>query len=193
MSDHMIIVEPHADDAYLSLHDHILRWKRGGFRITIVTVQSAVENRAEEALAYAKAVGVEWYGMGFGYAQLPTAADLDFSSIPNYDPSSSLLIGPLGVQHPDHLYIAKLLFGLAHLSYFDIPYYTKQKNQENVNQILKHQTLHSLYIPHHGKRKFFTLFKSQSGFFFYNRPPDLCRIPEIVIATDAADDALARA
>jgi len=172
---HLLIVEPHADDAYLSLHEHILRWRLGGYAITILTVQSAVENRAEEAKAYAGAVGVEWAGLGYDYGALPDEIDLS-----PYDPT--LIVGPFGIQHPDHIRIREILH--PDLLYFDIPYYRKQKNQAALNEQFTNLELHSLYTPSPSKRhkKYWGCFTSQNKFFYFNPPRELARIPEILVA-----------
>jgi LmbE family N-acetylglucosaminyl deacetylase len=173
----LIVIEPHADDAYLSLHEHLLRWKRGGFRITILTVQSAVENRAEEAEAYARAIGVDWMGLGYDYGQLPTTIDLA-------EPASTLIVAPFGLQHPDHIAIRAIL--RPALCYLDIPYYTKQKNQTELNQKLTDHELHSIYTPAHGKqnKKYWGCFRSQAKFFYYNPPREIARIPEITVSVN---------
>jgi hypothetical protein len=182
----LIVVEPHADDAYLSLHEHLLRWRRGGFRITILTVQSAVENRAGEAAAYARAIGVDWVGLGYDYGQLPEAIDLTLALIPGYDITSTLVIAPYGIQHPDHIAIRNLL--RPALLYLDVPYYVKQKNQAELNDKFTGQELHSIYTPAHGKwnKRYWGCFPSQAKFFYYNPPREIARIPEIVITASAA-------
>lgn len=179
----LIVVEPHADDAYLSLHEHLVRWKRRNFTITILTVQSAVKNRAEEARTYADTLGVKWIGLGFDYAELPEK--IDFSLVPGYAPETSRVIAPLGIQHSDHVYIRSIL--RPDLVYFDIPYAFKQKNQDALNAIVANRVFDSFYVPHHTKRdkKYWGCFKSQSGFFFYNDPATLSKMPEICLVPES--------
>jgi hypothetical protein len=178
MNIDIIVVEPHADDVYLSLHEHMVRWKKLGREITILTVQSAVKNRASEARTYADTIGVKWIGLGFDYGELPEK--IDFSLVPGYDPEKSRIISPLGLQHPDHIHVRKIL--KPDLVYFDIPYAFKQKNQDTLNSVLANRLFDSFYVPHYTKRdkKYWGCFKSQSGFFLYNDPTALSKLPEIV-------------
>jgi hypothetical protein len=180
---HLIVVEPHADDAYLSLHDHLVRWKKRGFTITILTVQSAVKNRAAEARTYADTLGVKWLGLGFDYGELPEK--IDFSLVPGDYSETRRIISPLGLQHPDHIHIRRIL--RPDLVYFDIPYAFKQKNQDTLNAALTNRLFDSFYVPHHSKRekKYWGVFKSQSGFFFYNDPVTLSKMPEITLVPES--------
>jgi LmbE family N-acetylglucosaminyl deacetylase len=55
----IICVEPHADDAFLSAHGHILQWVKQGHSVTIVTM-SGKPRRMAEAKRYADNVGAQW-------------------------------------------------------------------------------------------------------------------------------------
>jgi hypothetical protein len=75
-----VIVEPHSDDAFLSLHAHILKWVGEGSSVHIVTLEDN-PRRSIEAAAYAKKAGATW----------------------SRQTSAGQLILPLGIKHPDHV------------------------------------------------------------------------------------------
>ena len=58
---HFVVVEPHADDAFLSTHGHILSWVKQGHTVHIVTLHMSDNPvRLTEAKAYADKVGAAW-------------------------------------------------------------------------------------------------------------------------------------
>lgn len=60
----IIVIEPHADDAFLSVGGLLEGWIKAGQDVGIVTVYSGTRNRAKDAKAYADAIGAKWWGMG---------------------------------------------------------------------------------------------------------------------------------
>ena len=54
---HRVVLEPHSDDAFLSLHNTIRNWLKIGDSVTIITVLSGTRKRADDAAKYANAVG----------------------------------------------------------------------------------------------------------------------------------------
>jgi len=175
------IVEPHADDAFLSLGGHIAQWKKGGEQVKILTVYSGTRKRASDAENYAKALGVAWEGLGFtedgggasgGAGELPDE--------PLYDVAEGeQLIVPLGLAHPEHRVVRERL-GCG-VYYLDQPYASQCKYQEEVNQKLVGTTVTSFLRPHARKYRHTGIFKDQTKFFFYNQPDQLKYNIELIV------------
>lgn len=99
------IIEPHADDAFLSLHAHLTTLWSAHAR-TIVTLFTD-EERAEETAAYARAIGCRHMTLG-----LPDGRWGKPAMIPPLDDwlpqgHGDVLICPLGLRHPDHIEIGR--------------------------------------------------------------------------------------
>ena len=97
------LIEPHADDVFLSLHQHIVsRWK--DIPKTIVTV-FADHRRQREAAVYARAVGCSHISLGLTESGSLKSTAPAIPPITDWDLSirtTDQLIFPLGLQHPDH-------------------------------------------------------------------------------------------
>ena len=172
----IFIIEPHADDAYLSMHAHIIQAIKSGKQVTIATV-FADEHRARESQAYATDVEAKY--LWFGYREGDALPPNSFTA-----PSDALVIGPLGIQHPDHIAVRSFLDSCTRLHcayYLDIPYYAKQKNDQELNSKWGKLRVGSVTIPHASKGNFSFHFKSQAKFFYYNRPESFIKTPEIVL------------
>lgn len=188
----IVVVEPHADDAYLSLHQHLVDWKRAGKTVYIVTVFSGTRKRARDGQAYADAVGVNWVGLGFDEfaeedkrnAYLNTPFDPLVGSLSLLHSVEDVqVIGPLGIQNPDHKAVSEWLKPLAAHLYTEIPYYTKLKNEEEVNGLMAGKTVVSIKKPKHykGDDKYWKCFKDQAKFFHFNPPESYKDVPEILL------------
>lgn len=192
------VVEPHADDAYLSLHQHMVDWIKEGKKVIILTVFSGTRKRAKDAQAYADAIGAAWHGFGLveGGEGDPFEG-VTFDPLPGmlgmlYEPRSVTVIGPAGIQHPEHKAVRQWVYRCykhkfaycEEKSYVEIPYYTKLKNQEEVNDLICGSEIVSLKKPRHYKadEKYWKCFKDQSKFFHFNPAEGYKDIPEIIIS-----------
>lgn len=178
----MIIVEPHADDAFLSMGGIIERETKLGTKITIVTIYSGTRKRAVDAKAYADAVGASWIGLG----AVENGGGID-GGVGNFEPLwrneifepliHRRFIVPLAIEHPEH-FAVRLAFEELRLPmplwyYVDQPYATKLKNQAKVSEALYGKRIVDIYRPGAMKYRHTKLFKDQSKFFHFNPPTDL--------------------
>jgi len=195
------VVEPHADDAYLSLHQHMVDWIKAGKIVIILTVYSGTRKRAKDAEAYANAIGAQWAGFGLVESQdgnVPEIklADVTFDPLPGmlgmlYDHRDVTVIGPAGIQHPEHQEVRRWIYWSykgkmrngVEFSYVEIPYYTKHKNQQEVNDKLEESCIASIKKPKHYKadEKYWKCFKDQSKFFHFNPAEGYKDIPELIV------------
>jgi len=167
MERSLIVIEPHADDAYLSLDAHIRMWGKEGASVIIVTVEDD-SRRNTEAASYASSVGAEW---------APYASHFLFSLKKN-----NQLILPLGIQHPYHKLVREEFDRIGAWYYMDQPYARIQKNSEEVTQLLSSLRCISYLQPGIRKCKGFEVFKSQAKFFHYNPMARLIGSPEMLFA-----------
>jgi hypothetical protein len=207
----VIVVEPHCDDAFLSLGWHIERLWRS-LNVLILTVYADAA-RTREAGAYAAAVGARSRVLGLAESATGLAAPVASPAGPVASPAGparraglralpevrnalreelgllepmdlivpadTLVLFPLGLQHPDHLQVAaSRIPGCGR--YLDTPYQTKQKLAQELRDKTEGMYLYSLCYPGKRKWKHVPLFKSQSKFFHFN---DLsgCKIPETIL------------
>lgn len=174
------IVEPHADDAYLSLGDFI---QRNHPYVTILTVFSGTRKRALDARRYAESVGAKWEGLGYVESDVGLSSDVTLEPPLKRDqlPSDGTLLLPLGIQHPEHRAIASLRRE-GDLSYLDTPYQLRYRNQTEAYRLLFGRTVLYWRRPD-WRRKFLYhgLFRDQSMFMHRNAPKDLSGAPEIVV------------
>lgn len=182
-----IVIEPHADDAFLSMGAHIRDWTKAKQPVLIVTVYSDTRNRAADAKAYADAVGAEWLGLRFvesgGVYNDPAPASFEGVELP-----SGIVYLPLGILHKEHLYVRQLFeqhaathepsdgLGWTLRYYLDQPYAITLSNRDLVNARLQRSRVVSYMKPPAFKYRHASLFKDQSKFFFYNKD----RLPHIV-------------
>lgn len=190
------VVEPHADDAYLSLHDHIRHWVKGGVEVRVITV-FADRKRAPEGREYAALLGAahEWSGIE-GQVHLgetetnigPLIRQVMDHVLPKLRKDSPVIL-PLGIQHPEHLATRNALDAGARAYYYmEIPYAQKRKNQESVAALVAGLPLFSLRYPDATKAqaKFWGIFRTQAKFFHFNPMADLRRFPEIILKPKGA-------
>jgi len=180
-----VIIEPHADDAFLSLGGHIDQWIKSGEQVLIVTVYSGTRKRALDAQNYARTVNASWFGMEFDEEDTEELTAKSFwdkiaevKKIHKFKLNN--LIFPLGLQHHDHYFIADLA-RKNNDRYLDTPYHTKQKNHEEVNEKMVGRKVVSFMKPHARKWRHIPLFKDQAKFFYYNPKEALVQCIELIL------------
>lgn len=196
----MLVIEPHADDAFLSLGQIIEDWTRAGERATIMTVYSGTRKRAQDAQAYARAVKADWIGLGateMGDARVNGAAHIG-----PYDPEYARLIRaapivllPLGVGgHPEHVFVRDAMTAIRCQAqkpiwyYVDQPYACKQKNAGELSRILQGRRVEMFRKPGARKWRHIPLFKDQAKFFHFNPVETLRETFEMVVGGYDYDD-----
>ena len=171
-----MVVEPHSDDAWLSLGQHLLDWQAGGEETAIVTVYGTAR-RMEESRTYANYVGAKHLALAIpegGFAELPSGI------LEQAIGEADMIIGPLGIKHPEHLAVAAAMPAEA-LHYVDLPYALKQANAEATSHRI-HQLRVVSWKPRSAKANAASsIFKSQSKFWHYNRE-DLIGAVEVIVA-----------
>ena len=177
------VVEPHADDAFLSLHEHMLRWiATKDVYVHILTVYSQPK-RDEEGNNYAKAIGAHYTSL--------TLEDQSHLGMPpkpilprglwnvNYQDGDQWIF-PLGLQHPDHKQV-RAQAPEDSWFYLDLPGQAKLKvGKELLRRVRGRRIVSMLYAPK-WKWKHIRWFKSQAKFFYFNRVESLARIPEVIV------------
>lgn len=189
----IVVVEPHGDDAYLSCHQHIADWIKEGKTVIILTVLSGTRKRARDSKDYAEAVGATWVGLGWDefaenkndYLHAP------FDPLPGalgllYEPQDVSLVIPLSIQNPDHKAVTawiKASYTHEITYYSEIPYYTKHKNEDEVNLMMEGKRIVSIKKPKFTKaaEKFWKCFKDQAKFFHFNPPESYKDVPELLL------------
>jgi hypothetical protein len=183
------VVEPHSDDAFLSVGWSVKRWIRDGSEVVIVTVYSADPHRAEEAQRWADHVGARWVGLGHhesGVVDLERgvtgkAPPLPAPLLPDevMAPSASR-IWPLGLSHPEHLAVAAAA-PAGDLRYIDTPYQLDLYEQAKIRSALIGRTIAWWLRPPKKKWDAAPIFASQAVLFDHFPPAKLEWVPEIVV------------
>jgi hypothetical protein len=185
MSDRMLftVVEPHSDDAMLSLHEHMTLWRAHGHAVRIVTVFGS-NRRATEGAVYAHRIGAgyRWLGLpesGVGIASGARASEEGVSAVRSAflaDGLEGLILGPLGLRHPEHLAVVGALLAEHpnYLRYIEQPYAMKYVNQDDLDGRAAGLPVKSLRLSTKAKWDLFPeVYRSQS-LFWRNEGP-LCR------------------
>jgi len=175
------VVEPHADDAFLSLGGHIERWITSGGRVTIVTVYSGTRKRGRDAKAYADAVGAGWRGLGFvesgsSSKAKPLPEDV-FHGVFSDDP---VILGPVGFQHAEHREVYDRLPSWSQF-YLDVPYAIALKNSDPITECISGMIVVSYLRPPFRKWRHIPLFRDQGKFFWMNPPEKLKHTFELIL------------
>ncbi len=180
-----IVVEPHADDAAISLAAHLRRWVDAGDAVTIVTVYGA-ETRLSEARAYAEAIGAEAVTLGVpeaggGPGEGVAALDPDYLADALAIVGAGVTYWPLGVGHPEHAALAALAPAGAP-RYVDKPYWYKASLADAFADALAGTTVVSAdYAVRRLYRPAVAAYKTQARFFYFN-PPSALAGPELVVS-----------
>lgn len=176
------IIEPHSDDAFLSLHTHIAEvWQSPK---TIVTVYGNVK-RNKEARNYAEKVGASHISLGY---EEGGGLNHDAGNLPPFEEwgldirSTDTVLFPIGLQHPEHIAVRNRCpdrkLGLRF--YLDTPYYAKQKVREEFNEKLRGMLIVSVLYASATKWKHIPIFKSQGRYFFHHPPESIPRIEMVL-------------
>lgn len=177
----IVVVEPHSDDAFLSLGGHIWRWTREGHDVRIVTVYGN-EKRLAEAARYAEKVGAEHAAVGLEESNAGGDVDAPVPVVPDLSDlwaEAEHVIGPVGLVHPEHRAVAAALPAWAE-HYVDLPYALAIKHADHVQIALAGRPVVSWLRPHGNKWRHADLFRTQATFMFYNRP-NLVGTPEVIV------------
>lgn len=182
-ADSFVVVEPHADDAFLSLGGHIVRWVQAGSRVEIVTVFSGTPDRGDEARRYAEHVGASWRGLGWTESSCgkngdPGRTSLDLADVADND---GIQVWPLGLDHPEHRLVAAQAPPEAY-RYLEVPYQLTLREQANIDSALAGRTIESWLRPPRRKYLAASIFRTQSLFFIYNPPKALAAAVEVIVS-----------
>jgi hypothetical protein len=178
---HRFIIEPHVDDAYLSLHQHIVDWVLMGDEVTIASVFSGTRNRTQDAIEYTTALGIHWVGYGYDEAVSliePFKQPFVFHSYDGLPRTSYLLYAPCGIEHPVHTRVNNWI--LADFHYLDIPYAYKDRNRQLRRQLLSGHII-STKRARTSKGHYWKCFPDQLSFFGRNSPSTYLDNPEVVL------------
>ena len=178
----IVVVEPHPDDAFLSLGWHLEHVWRNTER-WIVSVYANTQ-RAAEGQAYATSVGAQYLCLGLDESRMDSAAS-PIRPVAELEDVLSRFRGavwyfPLGLQHPDHLRVAASR-PVGAMRYLDTPYQCKQKLAEDLQRKVEGMGVVSLCYPGLRKWRHIPLFKSQAKFFHFNPKESLKGVPETVL------------
>lgn len=184
----ILVIEPHADDAFLSLGWSIRMWVRAGRRVEIVTVYSADDARAAEAKDWAASVSAGWRGLGLtecGSILLEqpdgTPGSVPVPAIPAdiFDPDACR-IWPIGLRHVEHVAVASAAAD-GDLHYVDTPYQFNLFEQPAIRSALVGRTIAWWNSPPKQKWEARSYFETQRLLFDRFRPDVLESVPEIVV------------
>ena len=137
------VIEPHADDAFLSAHGHIQQWLKQGHDVRIMTVERDAR-RLAEGERYAEKVGAKYVT----------------------DPVGQLVL-PLGINHRDHVAARRQFETAESWFYLDMHYALVQRNAELVTRLMQGMEIVSFMKPHARKWTLRTIFESQSSYFSF--------------------------
>lgn len=180
----MLIFEPHADDAYLSLGSSLAGPLFDATKV-IVTMIPESPRREREAEEFARSVNASWDS-----PRVPPTTDVKVLAvgvqrmIDKYAPEA--IMAPLGIQHEEHIALAEVFRGnyvnrrAPILTYVDVPYCAKMKNANDLDALIEGFSVLSYRFPSAQKAKGHRIFKSQSLFFRNNPPEAIARIPEVI-------------
>jgi hypothetical protein len=184
--DPIFVIEPHSDDAFLSLGWSMRQWVAEGRRVEILTVHSIDDERAAEAKAFADAIGASWRGLDVpGTTLEKIQAGIPLEPLP--DPllpedargADACRIWPLGLLHVEHEAVAARAGGDLH--YVDIPYMLDREHQDEVNARLAGRTIEWWLRPPPEKWDDAACFPSQANLFRYYPIEGLVNVPEILV------------
>lgn len=101
--------------------------------------------------------------------------------MPPYRCPGAWVVGPLGLQHPEHLAVAGAVS--ADASYVEIPYAYKTSMAAATSAALTGRTMVSWMRPNARKWRHHGLFKTQAKFFYFNPPTEMAGFAEVIVCT----------
>lgn len=166
----IVVVEPHSDDAWLSCGQHLLDW-RGHKKVTILTVYGN-RRRLEEAARFADWVGARHATTALPEGDLGLSEDWETEIPPGaldaLHEIPALVVGPLGLRHPEHIAVVAALGSRRDVAYVEMPYALTQKNAPEVTAAASGRPVHS-WRPRSARiDKAAEIFRSQSLFWRNN-------------------------
>lgn len=161
------VVEPHADDAFLSLGSTIESFVSSGGAVCVVTVFSGTRKRGDEAARYAEAVGASWIGLGATESAGLGSGDSVDPIVVGIGDDRDTRILPLGIQHPEHRAVAAGARD-GDWRYVEVPYAWKPMNADEASSLLVGRTTVAWRRPSPSKWRHVPIFKTQAMFFRYN-------------------------
>lgn len=172
----IVVVEPHADDAWLSVGQHVVDWVADGQRVVVATIYGNAR-RSAEAARWAEHVGAEHVAVGVPEAGAGLGGEwtteLPSSALPvALLAAADRVVGPLGIQHPEHRAVAVALERHARRPvdrYLELPYARKQRNVAEVNALVEGRPVSSMRVRSARVNAASSIFASQSTFWLYNR------------------------
>jgi hypothetical protein len=175
---HYHVVEPHSDDAFLSLHAHMLGWLKQGHGVTIHTYIPVARGSFPEAKAYADHIGAKWKGHEtVRVVRGEVATPIQKLRLGKDDQ----LILPLAIKHPDHWLVRSSMETPKAHFYVDQPYACTQSSSDRVTELLTGMRVVSYVKPHSRKYRLCSIFKAQGKFFYFNPPEDLAETFEMIV------------
>lgn len=194
VSNPIYVIEPHADDAFLSMHQHMVEWIQAGQEVGIVTVYSGTRKRERDAENYARAIGASWKGLGLIEAggggkckPEPLAAGI-FKGLGLGRPGIPVYV-PLSFGHPEHAVVRKAVENYLQLLnaqyllcyYVDAPYQLTQKLSPALNEALHGMVVESFRKPSMRKWNHIKWFPDQAKFWYFNPPAKLNLCVELLV------------
>jgi len=179
-----VVVEAHADDAYLSVGSFLRDWA-GGQPLMLVTVFSGTRARARDAQNYADEVGADWVGLGRieaepGNGEGVWSLDGLDEDLRKLAASGVTMVGPLGLGHPEHRGVAAALPAGA-LRYVDLPVGGRRKTRQELDSATRGRTVDALRIATARDFDCHDLFADQKRFMYLNPPKELAGLPQVVL------------
>lgn len=175
----IVVVEPHADDAFLSLGGHLLRWRADEVPTAIVTVYGD-DRRLDEARRYAASVGADHIAIGRTEQGGGRAGD-EVERLPRCEITATLgerygddlaarcqVIYPAGIGHPEHRAVAALATP-RDWRYVEVPYSITTDLAGDTTRAITERRIVSWLRPNARKYAASSIFASQSQFFYFNR------------------------
>lgn len=179
-SMNIVVVEPHSDDAFLSLGWHIENWIRDGHPVHIITLYPVNRRSLLDARDYAKAVDASWTGYEMQTGPMPKQR----IKLP-----PGQLILPLGgapldqTSHTqDHWNVRCWLERPGCWYYLDQPYAIVQKHSIRFAKMLTGMNVISYSKPPIRKWRHIPLFRGQAKFFHFNPAEKLKQTCELIVA-----------
>jgi hypothetical protein len=159
----IFVVEPHADDAFLSLGSSIAGWIGAGRAVTVVTVFFPDTERGDEGRAWADRVGAHWIGFGYGRREVKRGLPRPLLPPEAMAPGATR-IWPVGFGNAHHELVRECA-GPGELHYIDTPYQQVARLADDCRRALRGSTIEWWHTPERAKWEGSACFPSQSGLF----------------------------